>query len=47
MIKRLAKYVGEFKRDTFITPILMILEVLMDIIIPFLMALIIDNGLAN
>lgn len=47
MIKKLARHIGVYKRDTIITPILMILEVFMDIIIPFLMALIIDKGLAN
>ncbi len=47
MTKKLAQYIGKYKKDTFITPILMVLEVFMDIIIPFLMSRIIDRGLAN
>ncbi len=44
MIKTLLKHVGEYKRDSILTPVFMILEVLVDIIIPLLMASIIDNG---
>ena len=35
-IKELLKYVKDYKRDSFITPALMILEVLMDTLLPFL-----------
>jgi len=43
-IKSLLSYVKEYKRDSLITPALMILEVLMDTLLPFLMAAIVDNG---
>lgn len=47
MIKRLSSYIGEFKNATILTPIFMILEVIMEMIIPLLMAKIIDNGVGN
>lgn len=47
MIKKIAGYIGEFKRDSIITPIFVALEVAMEVIIPLLMAKIIDNGLGK
>ncbi|MGI6106994.1 MAG: ABC transporter ATP-binding protein [Lachnospiraceae bacterium] len=44
-IKTLAAYVKEFKRDSIITPICMALEVVMEMIIPLLMARIVDEGI--
>lgn len=44
MIKTLAKRIGEFKKATILTPICMVGEVLMEVIIPWMMALLIDNG---
>ena len=44
MLKTLAAQIKEFKRDSILTPVFMILEVLMETLIPFLMASIIDNG---
>lgn len=44
MIKTLAREIKEYKRDSIITPIFMVLEVIMDMIIPLLMGSIIDNG---
>lgn len=44
MIKTLAKRIGGFKRATILTPICMVGEVFMEVIIPWLMALLIDNG---
>lgn len=44
MLKTLAAQVKEFKKDSFITPIFMILEVIMEMIIPLMMASIIDKG---
>ena len=44
MIKILGAQIKEFKKDSIRTPIFMILEVVMEMIIPLLMALIIDNG---
>ena len=44
MIKTLAKQIKEFKAASIATPLFMILEVLMEMIIPYLMASIIDKG---
>lgn len=44
MVKTILKQVKEFKRDSILTPVFMILEVLMETLIPLLMGLIIDNG---
>ena len=44
MIKTLAAQVKEFKRDSFLTPLFMILEVAMEMVIPLFMASIIDEG---
>ena len=47
MLKKLLKNVGEYKKETILTPILVILEVATEVIIPLLMAKIVDVGLAN
>ena len=44
MLKTLASQVKEFKRDSLLTPVFMVLEVLFETIIPLLMASIIDKG---
>ena len=44
MYRKIFKEVKEFKNASIVTPIFMILEVIMEMIIPFLMASIIDNG---
>ena len=44
MIKKLARYIGEFKRSTIISPFLIVGEVALEILIPYLMASIIDDG---
>ena len=44
MIRTLAKEIKEFKAASIATPLFMVLEVLMEMIIPFLMASIIDKG---
>ncbi|MBE5874778.1 MAG: ABC transporter ATP-binding protein [Lachnospiraceae bacterium] len=44
MIKTLLKQVKEFKKDSILTPCFMILEVLMEMLIPLMMASIIDKG---
>lgn len=44
MISRLLKEVREYKRASIVTPLFMLMEVLMETLIPFLMASIIDNG---
>ena len=44
MLRVLLREVKEFKRASIVTPLFMILEVLMEMVIPFLMASIIDDG---
>lgn len=44
MLKTLASHIKEYKRPSFLTPCFMILEVAMEMIIPLLMASIIDDG---
>ena len=44
MVKTLSKYIGEFKRDSIVTPLCMIVEVICEMIMPILMASIIDEG---
>ena len=43
-IRIIAAQVKEFKRDSFLTPLMMLLEVAMEMVIPLLMASIIDKG---
>ena len=45
MIKKLAKYMGEYKLHSILTPIFVIFEVFLEVLIPFLMSEIIDNGI--
>lgn len=47
MIKKLLSCVGEYKKYAIATPIVMIGEVLMEVLIPLVMAKIIDNGISN
>ena len=44
MIRTLAAQIKEFKKESILTPIFMILEVIFETLIPFLMASIIDDG---
>ena len=44
MLKTLGAHIKEFKKDSILTPVFMILEVIMETIIPFMMASIIDDG---
>lgn len=44
MLKVLGAQIKEFKKDSLMTPVFMILEVIMEMIIPLLMASIIDDG---
>ena len=44
MIKKLAAYIGEFKKETILSPICIAIEVAMEVILPLLMAAVIDNG---
>ena len=45
MIRKLASCIGEFKKETILTPIFVAFESAFDVIIPFLMAFLIDNGI--
>ena len=45
MIKKLAQSVREYKKPAFLTPTCMIIEVFMEIAIPFLLAKLIDEGI--
>ena len=47
MIKKLVNCIGEYKKETILTPIFVGLEVAFDVIIPFLMAFLIDNGISK
>ncbi len=45
MIKRFLQEVGEYKRDTILTPIFTAAEVVMEVLIPYVTAMIIDQGI--
>jgi hypothetical protein len=45
MLKRLAACIGEYRRDTVLTPTFVVLEGVMEVVIPLLMAGLIDNGI--
>lgn len=45
MIKHLASCIGEYKKDSLLSPIFVILEVILEVAIPTLMAYMIDQGI--
>ncbi len=45
MIKQLAKSIGEYKKDSLLSPAFVTGEVLMEVAIPFLISFLIDNGI--
>lgn len=47
MLKKLLENVGKYKKDSILTPIYVVLEVIMEVFIPLLMSKIVDVGLAN
>lgn len=47
MLKKLLQSVREYKKASFLTPLFVILEVVMEVLIPFFMASIIDIGIGN
>lgn len=47
MIKRLAGSIREYKKDTILSPVFVTLEVIMEVIIPLLMAHLIDYGISG
>jgi len=44
-MRQLLHYLGAYKKQVILTPVTMLGEVLMELLIPFIMALIIDNGI--
>lgn len=47
MIKKLLPFLGEYKKNAILTPIMVIFEVMLEVFIPFLMSKIIDIGVKN
>ncbi len=45
MIKRLAANIGKYKKDTILSPVFIFAEVVLEVLIPLLMAKLIDNGI--
>ena len=45
MIKKLVSHLGEYKRAAILTPIFSALEAIMDVLLPTIMAFIIDQGI--
>ena len=45
MLKKLLAYIGEYRKVSLLSPLFIAVEVMMEILIPFLMASIIDDGL--
>ena len=47
MLKTLLAQVKEYKKAAILTPLLVVIEVILEVTIPFLMSLIIDRGINN
>lgn len=47
MIKRLSQCIREYKRDALLSPVFVCFEVVMEVLIPYLMSKIIDNGIES
>ena len=45
MIKKLAKSIREYKKEAILTPISVAIEVILEVIVPYFMALLIDEGI--
>ena len=45
MIKKLAKSIREYKKQTILTPLTVAVEVILEVIVPYFMALLIDEGI--
>ncbi|MDO4385147.1 MAG: ABC transporter ATP-binding protein [Clostridia bacterium] len=46
MIRKLARSIRQYKRDTILTPLSMTIEVIMEVLLPIIMADLIDNGIS-
>lgn len=44
-METIVKYIGQYKKDSILTPLFTALEVVMEVLLPFITAKIIDNGL--
>ena len=47
MIKRIFSFAGEYKRHVFLSPLFVVLETICELLLPLLMAKIIDEGIRN
>ncbi len=47
MIRKLARSIRQYKRDAILTPLSMTLEVIMEVLLPIIMADLIDNGITD
>ena len=47
MVKTLLNEVKEYKKDTLLSPVYVSIEAILEVFIPFLMALLVDNGIEN
>ncbi|MDL2214545.1 ABC transporter ATP-binding protein, partial [Clostridia bacterium OttesenSCG-928-O13] len=47
MLKKWTRHIGQYKRDTIATPLCVALEVVTEILIPLLMADMIDRGITG
>lgn len=45
MVRKLLRYVGQYKKESILSPVFISLEVVMEVVIPLLMASLIDNGI--
>jgi ATP-binding cassette subfamily B multidrug efflux pump len=45
LVKTLLKQIGEYKKDTIITPVFTVLEVVAELLVPFVIASLIDKGI--
>ena len=47
MVKKLARSIREYKKETILTPISVAIEVILEVIVPYFMALLIDEGITK
>ena len=47
MIKKIIKSLREYKKPTLLTPLFVVFEVILEVLIPFLMSKLIDDGISN
>lgn len=47
MIRKLARSIREYKKPSILTPVFVVFEVLLEILIPMIMAVMIDNGISG